>query len=38
MWHLPVDFMAPRMDFSSMYIYILFCKDFRYVISTLIIL
>nr|ACG40721.1 hypothetical protein [Zea mays] len=25
-WRLPVDFLAPRMDFSSIYIYILFCK------------
>jgi hypothetical protein len=34
---LPVDFLAPRMDFRSCYIYLLFCKDFCYVISTLII-
>ena len=25
-WHLPVDFLAPRMDFRSCYIYLLFCK------------
>jgi hypothetical protein len=25
-WRLPVNFMAPRMDFSSFYIYNLFCK------------
>jgi hypothetical protein len=35
-WCLLVDFLAPWMDFSSLYI--LFCKDFHYVISTLIIL
>jgi hypothetical protein len=23
-WRLPVDFMAPRMDISSLYIYLLF--------------
>jgi hypothetical protein len=34
---LLVDFLAPRMDFRSYYIYLLFCKDFRYVIRTLII-
>ncbi|NP_001145495.2 uncharacterized protein LOC100278895 [Zea mays] len=27
-WRLPIDFMAPRMDFSSIYIYLLFCKTF----------
>jgi hypothetical protein len=25
-WRLPVDFLAPRMDFRSFYIYLLFCK------------
>jgi hypothetical protein len=25
-WHFPVDFLAPRMDFRSFYIYLLFCK------------
>jgi hypothetical protein len=25
-WRLPVDFMAPMIDFSSLYIYLLFCK------------
>jgi hypothetical protein len=25
-WHLPIYFMAPRMDISSFYIYNLFCK------------
>jgi hypothetical protein len=25
-WRLPVDFLAPRMDFRSCYIYLLFCK------------
>jgi hypothetical protein len=25
-WRLTVDFMAPRMDFRSFYIYLLFCK------------
>jgi hypothetical protein len=37
-WRLPVDLLAPKMDFSLIYIYRLFCKDFCYVISTLIIL
>jgi hypothetical protein len=37
-WHLPVDFMAPRMILSSCYIYLLFLYDFCYVTSTLIIL
>jgi hypothetical protein len=25
---LPVDLLAPKMDFSSFYIYLLFCKTF----------
>jgi hypothetical protein len=25
-WRLPVDFLAPRMDFRSCYVYLLFCK------------
>jgi hypothetical protein len=36
-WRLPVDFMAPRMDFSSIYIYPLFCKT-SVIISTLMLL
>jgi hypothetical protein len=37
-WHLPVDFMAPRMNLSSLYVYLLFSWDFRYVIITFMIL
>jgi hypothetical protein len=25
-WRLPVDFLAPRIDFRSFHIYLLFCK------------
>jgi hypothetical protein len=25
-WCLLVDFLAPKMDFSSIYVYLLFCK------------
>jgi hypothetical protein len=37
-WRLPVSFLAPRINFSSCDIHILFLQDFRYVINTLILL